>query len=156
MPLLKITKTKKIHLLGNTITYNTEVIRYSPSTCFGETPEPSIISQKVSVFKYDYIHPYITPHLFVDSNGDKFIIPSWIPVHPKTQFEDINWIKPEVKDQPQEKNTWKFESSSDPGTFYTVRQSGLKLSCNCSGFWRAKDRNKGCKHCQEIRKQLNK
>lgn len=153
MPLLKINQTKKINLLGNTITYNTEVIKYSPSTCLSVKPEPSTISEHVQVFKYDYVHPFIAPHLFVDSNGDKFIIPGWKPVHPKTQFEDINWIKPSVEKIPQEKNTWKFESSSDPGLFYIVRQSGLKLSCSCPGVFRSKDRR--CKHIKQVEKEIN-
>ena len=83
-----------------------------------------------------------------ENNGQKYIIPLWIKVHPKTTYSDINWIKPEVKKIEPEKNTWKFESSSAPGTFYIVKQSGLKLSCNCPGVWRSKDRR--CKHIKQV------
>lgn len=156
MPLLEITQTKKQKIMGVEVSNTTTRIEYSPNSNLGFAPKPNIVSQSVRVLKYVYEHPVISPHLYTNSEGKKFIIPTWQEVHPQTTLEDIDWVKPEVNKVPEEKNTWKFESSSDPGHFYTVRQSGLKLSCNCSGFWRAKDRNKGCKHCQEVRKQLNK
>ena len=82
-------------------------------------------------------------------------MPTWQKVHPETTLNDIEVIRPVKKvEAPVEKNTWKFESSSEKGLFYTVRQNGSKLTCTCSGFFRAKDRNKGCRHCQEVRKQL--
>jgi hypothetical protein len=65
-------------------------------------------------------------------------------------------IKPVKIEAPIEKETWKFESSSEKGLFYKVTKQGDKLTCNCSGFYRCLDRNKGCKHVQEVRKQLTK
>ena len=101
-------------------------------------------------FKYDHEHS-IPPALFVSIiDKQKYIVPGWQKVHPDTQLNDINWIKPEVKKAEPEKNTWKFESSSDPGTFYFVRQTGNRLTCTCSGSWRAKDRR--CKHIKEVEK----
>jgi hypothetical protein len=81
--------------------------------------------------------------------GKKFIL--------KLHYNDIEWIKPtKPVEVPVEKETWKFESSSEPGHFYTVKQSGLKLTCNCSGFFRCRDKNIGCKHCQEVRSRILK
>jgi hypothetical protein len=59
--------------------------------------------------------------------------------------------KPEPK--PREKRTWKFDSASSDG-FYTVRENMGKISCNCMGYFRAKDREKGCKHIQQVRSWL--
>jgi hypothetical protein len=154
MPLVEITQTKKIKLQGVEVKFTNKVLKHIPNTNYGFEPEPSVISQSVRLFKYDYVHASIVPHLFTNSKGEKFIIPTWQPVHPDTQFEDINWIKPEIKEKPKEKNTWTFESSSEKGLFYTVRQNGLKLSCNCSGFFRAKDRR--CKHIKEVEQIIKK
>jgi hypothetical protein len=70
------------------------------------------------------------------------------------------WIKPEIKKtrQPEDSKPttteYKFESKSEPGSFYVVRVTGDKVKCNCSGFYRAKDREKGCKHVQQVKKDL--
>ena len=96
-------------------------------------PSSSLVSHASRLFKYTYEHPVLPPTLVVLS-GQKYIVPTWQKVHPETTLQDIEWIKPTKVEAPVEKNTWKFESSSDPGHFYTVRQSGLKLTCNCSGF----------------------
>lgn len=103
-------------------------------------------------FKYEHIHLY-APCLYVASDGKKYILPTWQPVEPETTLSDINWIKPEVKkEEPVEKNVWKFESSSNPNTFYFVRQNGNKIICNCSGFYRSKIRK--CKHVLQVEKEL--
>ena len=107
-------------------------------------------------FKYTYEHPIMPPSLFVGQDGKKFIVPTWQEVLPETTLADIEWVKPEIGDKPEIKGVWEFESSSSKGKFYSVKQNGLKLTCNCSGFWRAKDREKGCKHVQQVRKELNK
>ena len=44
-------------------------------------------------------------------------MPTWRKVHPETTYNDIEWIKPVKIEVPVEKNTWKFESASDPGNF---------------------------------------
>jgi hypothetical protein len=103
-------------------------------------------------FKYDFEHMY-APAIFVSPiSKQKYIVPGWQKVHPDTQLSDINWVKPEPKkaEVPQEPQTWKFESSSDPGSFYIVRQVGLTFKCNCPGVWRSKDRK--CKHIKEVEK----
>ena len=103
-------------------------------------------------FKYDYEHLY-PPTLFTSPrDGQKYIVPTWQKVLPETTLNDINWIKPEITKPEPEKNTWKFESSSAPGSFYFVRQNGARLTCTCSGSWRAKDRR--CKHIKEVESKL--
>jgi len=105
------------------------------------------------VFKYEYTGS-ISPAL-VTLNGKKYIIPSWQEVLPETTLNDIEWVKPQVEaPAPAQSNVWKFQSESNPDMQYIVRQNGLKLSCNCSGFFRAKDREKGCKHVQQVKKEL--
>ena len=103
-------------------------------------------------FKYDYTDSMIPPHLFMGSDGKKFIVPTWQEVLPETTLDDINWIRTEIKTIKPEKNEWLFESSSDPGLIYKVTQVGDKLSCNCPGVWRSKDRQ--CKHIKEVIKEL--
>ena len=92
--------------------------------------------------------------------GDKFVImPSGIECHPGTTLDDIIEIenkpkqKVEVKQvvKPVEK-TWKFESKSDPGSFYVVRVVNGKVKCNCAGQFRAKDRK--CVHMKEVISEL--
>jgi hypothetical protein len=112
----------------------------------------------VQRFKYEYEHAYIPPALLVSpKDGQKYIIPSWTKVHSDTQLSDIKWIKPEIKVvEPKETPTlneeFKFESKSDPGSFYVVRVIGDRVKCNCAGQYRAKDRQ--CKHMKEVMQKL--
>jgi hypothetical protein len=88
-------------------------------------------------------------------DGQRYIIPTWQKVHSETTLADIEWIKPEIKKPvkvEQEPQTWKFESKSEPGSFYVVRVTGDKVKCNCAGQYRAKDRQ--CKHMKEVRQKL--
>jgi hypothetical protein len=157
MALHQIVEKHKVSILGQEITYTNKFLKHTEKTSYGFKPQSSLNSYSSRLFKYKFEHAYLSPALFVDSKGDKYMIPSWIKVHPETTLADIEVIRPTKKSEaPVEKNTWKFESSSEPGTFYIVRQSGLKLVCNCSGYFRCKNRDIGCKHCQEVRKQLSK
>jgi hypothetical protein len=112
-------------------------------------------SVNVSVFRYEYKHPTLPPALFKSPNGKTYIIPTWREVIPETTLEDINWVRDKVKEdktisKPKE---WKFESKSKPGNFYIVKQiSDYKVTCNCSGQYRAKDRK--CVHLKTVMKEL--
>jgi len=152
MALHQIIEKHKVSILGQEITYTNQFIKHTEGTSYGIKPQSSLISHTSKLFKYNYEHPYIGPTLHV-VNGKKYLLPMWKEVHPQTTYNDINWIKP-TKKEPIEKNTWKFESSSAPGIFYIVRQSGLKLVCNCSGFYRSKIRK--CKHVLQVEKEVNK
>ena len=112
--------------------------------------------QSVAVKRFRYEHNHTIAPALVVMRGKKFIVPTWTEVHSETTLKDIEWIKPIKIEAPVEKETWKFESSSEKGLFYKVTKQGDKLTCNCSGFFRCKDRSKGCKHVQEVRKQLGK
>ena len=155
MALHRIIEKHKVNILGQEITYTNKFLKYSKSTSYGFKPSKSLVSHGVYVFKYEHQHD-IAPSLFTNLKGEVFIVPTWQKVHPKTTLADINWIKPEKIVVPVEKETWKFESSSEKGLFYKVTKQGSELKCNCSGFFRCKDRSKGCKHVQEVRKQLGK
>ena len=145
-------KFSNLNKYGN---IRTRIVHLEDGKPFSYNPKGFGPFVEVHRFKYEHHHLY-APVLFVDSNNQKFILPNWQPVVSETTLSDIEWIKPVKIEAPIEKETWKFESSSEPGTFYKVRKQGDKLTCNCSGFFRCKDRNKGCKHVQEVRKQLIK
>jgi len=147
MALHEIIQVKKVSILGNEITTKRTFLKHTPTTVHSYAPESGVISQASRIFKYDYVHSYLGPTLHV-VDGKKYLLPMWKEVHPQTTYNDINWIKPEIKKIEPEKNTWKFESSSEPGHFYTVRKSGLKYTCNCPGVWRSKDRR--CKHIKQV------
>jgi len=155
MALHRIIEKHKVNILGQEIVYTNKFIKYTEKTSYGFKPSSSLVSHASRLFKYTHEHSYLPPTLVV-LNGQKYIMPTWQKVHPETTYNDIEWIKPVKIEAPVEKETWKFESSSEKGLFYKVKKQGDKLTCNCSGFFRCKDRNKGCKHVQEVRKQLSK
>jgi hypothetical protein len=100
-------------------------------------------------------HPYL-PVAIVRLFDKIVIMPAGIECSSDTTLDDITIIetKTETKQatlQHKEEKTWEFESSSSDG-FYTVRENIGKLSCNCPGTWRAKDRR--CKHIKEVEKEL--
>ena len=131
-------------------------IIHNDTTSLGINPSGFGSSISVSVFKYEYEHPLLAPSLFVDSKGDKYIVPTWQKVHPKTELNDIIWKKTKIKRDKTEKKTWKFDSSSSDSVYTVTKVDSATLKCNCPGFYRAKDRNKGCKHVQKVRLSLTK
>jgi len=160
MALHQITERHKVNILGQEITYTNKFIRHTEGTSLHFKVSNSLISHASNLFKYRYEHDLLGPTLFVSSQtGKKYIMPTGQEVHPETTLKDIEWIKPVLKsiekEKTVEKENWMFESSSEKGIFYKVTKKGDKITCNCSGFFRAKDRNKGCKHVQEVRKQLS-
>ena len=90
-------------------------------------------------------HGYISPHLFIN-NGQKYIVPGWIPVPMETEYKDIEWVKP-VSNQVKEENTWSFKSDSNPNITYHVRKSGTQYKCTCPGFFRGGGK---CKHTKQV------
>ena len=111
----------------------------------------------VRPFKYMSNSPY-TPGL-TRVNGKLYMIPDWIEVLPETTINDIKAFEEETRgrkkgtkkvDNPTE---WRFESKSDPGSYYVVKQvSDYKVSCTCSGQYRAKDRK--CRHMKQVMEEL--
>jgi hypothetical protein len=156
MALHQITERHKVNILNQEITYVNRFIKYTEGTNLTIKPASSLISHASNLFKYRYEHSLLSPTLFISpQNGKKYIVPTWQEVHPETTLKDIEWIKPILnsveKDKPVGKEEWVFESSSEKGMFYKVTKKGDKINCNCSGFFRAKDKNKGCVHCQKVR-----
>ena len=129
-------------------------IIYRPTSQFSFSPKglgPFVATRR---FKYTHEHDYLPPGLYTDSKGEKYITPNWQKVHPETTLNDIEWVKPKTKKVSVEKQEFKFESKSDPGHFYNVTVKGDEVDCTCAGKWRVKDRQKGCTHMQQVRKQL--
>ena len=142
-------KFQNLNKYGN---LRTRIIHHPGGKPFSFNPKGLGRFVNVQVFKYEYKHPIIPPHLFVDLDGQKYIVPIWKKVLPETRLEDINWIKPKPKKVSVEKQEFKFESKSDPGHFYKVTVKNNKVDCNCAGKWRAKDRQ--CRHMKDVKKKL--
>ena len=156
MALHQIIEKHKSKILNQEIVYTNKFIKYNATTNYAIKPSSSLISHSCNSFKYEYTHPILPPHLFTSPvTGKTYIVPIWQEVHPKTTLNDIEWIRPIKREVPKEKNTWKFESSSNPGQFYIVRKTGDTYKCNCSGFFRCRDKNVGCKHVVQA-KQITK
>jgi len=149
MALHEVIEKHKVSILGQEITYTNKFITYTKGTTRSYKPTSSLISCASRLFKYEFEHAYLTPSLYVDSKGNKYIVPSWQKVHPETTLNDIEVTRPVKKSEiPVEKNTWRFHSESNPEHYYTVRQSGLKMTCDCPGYWRSKIRK--CKHILQV------
>ena len=98
-------------------------------------------------FLYEVEESLIPPRIFEDLEGKKYIVPQWIEVHPKTTMDDVKIIE---KPKRVVKDIHTVQSGSGE---YKVRFNPVteKYTCNCMGFWRVKDKEKGCKHIIEIR-----
>ncbi len=132
-------------------------IIHQPTTQLSINPSGFGKSIHVNVFKYIYEHSVLAPSLFTSLDGERYIVPTWQKVHPKTELNDIIWKKPKTKKKDVFKlKTWKFESSSSDSVYTTTQVDSVTLKCNCPGFYRAKDRNLGCKHVQKVRASLTK
>ena len=100
---------------------------------------------------YQHEHGWMPPVLSV-FNGKKYILPTWVEVHPDTQLSDIRWERPTTKPKGPEVITKEFISKSNPDITYEARKVTLptgkiQFSCNCPGVWRSKTRE--CKHIKE-------
>jgi hypothetical protein len=150
MPLIQFTNTNKYGTFRHRIVYRSGDKPFKIGRGFGNTVG-------IKAFKYTHEHIY-PPALFTSSiDGQKYIMPSYQKVHPQTTLNDIEWIKPKSKNVEkteivQKPEEFKFESKSEPGSFYVVRVVNGKAKCNCAGQYRAKDRK--CKHMKEVEKEL--
>ena len=99
----------------------------------------------VNTFRYEFEH-YISPVLYINNEGKKYIMPSWIEVHPDTTIDDIKWIKPVPP-----KETIIEKTVGSLGTYKTTYDPGKDVyKCTCPGFWRSKG---NCKHVQSLREK---
>lgn len=99
-------------------------------------------------------HPYLCKSI-VRFHNKTMIYPAAIECHPQTTLDDIIELETEptvlqsvVQEKPIEKQKWTFESSSGGGTYTVKYTKNGKLSCDCPGVWRSKDRK--CKHIRQI------
>jgi hypothetical protein len=149
MPLFEFTNKNKYGQLRKRVVY-------SESTSFAFKPKGLGGFVCVRPFKYESRSKY---YGILNVNGKKYLTPDWIEVLPETTMFDVKPFeeetrgrKPKTKklDNPGE---WRFESKSDPGSWYVVTQvSDYKVKCTCSGQYRAKDRQ--CRHMKEVMAEL--
>ena len=111
--------------------------------------QDNIVGSIVFPFKYK-TKSILRPGIAI-IQGKKFITPGWIPCHPDTTLNDIIWTSPIKEVIPQVVNEWEFDSKSGNGS-YIVKQKGDIYTCNCRGFFMAKDKIKGCTHIQQVKK----
>jgi hypothetical protein len=149
MPLFEFTNKTSYGQLRKRIVYN-ESSQFTIKPGFGNFVA-------VRPFRYMSRSPY-QPGL-VTRDGKKYMIPDWVEVLPETTLDDIKAFEEETRGRKKSEkkvnnpNEWRFESKSDPGSYYVVKQiSDYKVSCTCSGQYRAKDRK--CRHMKEVMKEL--
>ena len=126
-------------------------IVYRPSTQFTFNPRGLGKFVNVQIFRYEYHHDYMAPQMQI-KDGEKFIIPGNIKVHPETTFDDIVWVKP--KKEKRTEPIIETHISSSNGEEYKTKyhpDSG-NYQCNCMGFFRAKDRR--CKHIKQLENKI--
>lgn len=115
---------------------------------FGINPKGYGKSIHVKRFMYEVEDSLVPPRIFETYEGDKYIVPQWIKVHPKATNNDIKIIKTKKKRVTREK----FNVQSESGNYKVKLNPETKqYTCNCMGFWRVKDKQKGCKHIIEVR-----
>jgi hypothetical protein len=121
----------------------TEEIFYNKTSNFTYTPEADVVSHLVHIFKYEVggtMPPSVTT-----LNGKRYIVPSWIEVHPQTELSDV------VYKQPQKRP--RADIVEKIGGYKTTFNSTTgKFKCSCMGFWRSKG---NCKHVKELREKLS-
>ena len=149
MPLFEFQNKTSYGQLRKRIVYN-ESSQFSIKPGFGDFVA-------VRPFKYMSRFPY-KPGL-ITRDGKKYMIPDWVEVLPETTINDIKAFEEETRGRKkgskkiQNPNEWRFESKSDPGSYYVVTQiSDYKVKCTCSGQYRARDRK--CRHMKEVMKEL--
>lgn len=144
MPLVQLSNLNKYGNLRRRILHYEGQFRFNPRG----------LGKFVNVqsFKYKYYHDYMAPQMQT-IEGEKFIIPGDIKVHPETTFDDIVWIKTK-KEKRTEPIIETYISSSNGGEYTTkyYPDSG-NYQCNCPGTWRAKDRR--CKHIKQLENKIN-
>ena len=143
MALWKFTNKNKYGTLRSRIIYRPD------GEAFGFNPKGFGSFVNVQMFKYEYKHEIIPPSLFVDQEGQKYIVPTWQKVDPNTTLKDIEWVKPKPKKQRAKTVIETHISGSGLGEYTTkyYPESG-KYHCSCPGYWRSKG---NCKHVKQMR-----
>ena len=129
-------------------------IVHSPTSQFSFKPAGYGKFVNIQRFYYEVEHAYLSPALYTDDNGDKFILPTWEKVHSETTLEDIKLVRPKLEKRTEPIIETSISSSS--GVTYETKyypDSG-KIYCSCPGQWRAKDRR--CKHIKAMELKIKK
>jgi hypothetical protein len=147
--LFELTNKTKYGQLRKRIVYN-ESSQFTIKPGFGDF---------VAVRPFKYMSRFQFQPGLITRNDKKYMIPDWVEVLPETTINDIKAFEEETRGRKkgskkiQNPNEWRFESKSDPGSFYVVRQvSDFKVTCTCSGQYRAKSRK--CRHMLEVMEEL--
>mgnify|MGYP001204643129 CR=1 FL=1 len=103
------------------------------------------------------VHNHWMPPALIRLNNKMYLVPTWVEVPENTELKDIVWNKPKTKTTLTEVRTFVSSSNSDI-TYETKRiespNGDVRYTCNCPGFWRAKD--KRCKHVKNFGKKDRK
>lgn len=149
MPLFEFTNKTSYGQLRKRIVYN-ESSQFTIKPGFGDF---------VAVRPFKYMSRFQFQPGLITCDGKKYMIPDWVEVLPETTIDDIKAFEEETRGRKkgskkiQNPSEWRFESKSDPGSYYVVTQiSDYKVDCTCSGKWRARDRK--CRHMKEVMKEL--
>jgi len=98
----------------------------------------------MSAKKYTLTH--VLAPSFCTLNGQKYLMPGWIPVEDSTTFSDVEHINP------YKSNIETFAIKGSSGNNYTVTKRGSELSCDCpAGKFRGK-----CKHMDQVKNNISK
>jgi len=127
----------------------TDEIVSSPSPYVVNITKEKVVASMTKVHKYHYEHIY-PPTFFIDSEGQKWIMPLSIKCHPDTTIDDVNWTKPKLKKEIE-------HIQGSVGTYKTTYDPNKKTyKCTCMGFWRARMKGGVCKHIKALQEKVLK
>ena len=115
-------------------------IVHSPTSQFSFKPAGYGKFVNVQRFYYEVEHAYLSPALYTDQKGDKFILPTMQKVHPKTTLEDIKLTRPKLEKRTEPIIETSISSSGDITYETKYYPDSGNYYCSCPGTWRAKDR----------------
>jgi len=114
------------------------------------TQSPPISGTWVRRHTYKVPYSNIGKGGFVERDGKKVHVPSWLDVHPETTLDDIEVEKKPFEELFVEPEKWTFKSSSSDKEYTVRRNKNGNLSCDCWGYIA----HKRCKHIKEVEKKL--
>ena len=129
-------------------------IVHSPTSQFSFKPAGYGKFVNVQRFYYEVEHAYLSPALYTDDNGNKFMLPTFQKVHPETTLEDIKLIRPKLEKRTEPIIETSISSSGDVTYETKYYPDSGNIYCSCPGTWRAKDRR--CKHIKALEEKNKK
>lgn len=114
----------------------------------------SITNPPKSMFvrRHFYKVPYsnVGKGAIMNTDGQRYHVPSWTKVHPKTTLDDIIVEKKPFEEVFIEPKTWSFKSASSDKQYTVKINKNGKLSCDCWGYIA----HKKCKHIKQVQQEL--